>query len=101
MKKNTDAKKHLRDRINYSRLVLIAVIIFVSVVLIRQQSDINYYNKQINDLNTQISKEEEEKEKLDAKKEEYSSDDYIEKVARDELGLVMADEKVFVDVNNK
>ena len=81
--------------------LLAVVFIFVAFTLIRQQGEINDYNEKIDNINTQITEQEGYSEELAQKDEMYSSEDYIEKVARDELGLVMADEKVFVDANSK
>lgn len=81
--------------------LLLVVFVIVAITFIRQQGEINDYNDKIDEINSQITYEEKHRKELQEKDELYSSDDYIEKVARDELGLVMADEKVFVDANSK
>ncbi len=77
------------------------VFIFVAFTLIRQQGEINDYNDKIDNINNQIAEQEAFGEELAKKDELYSSEGYIEEVAREELGLVMADEKIFVDANSK
>lgn len=77
------------------------VFIFVAFTLIRQQGEINDYNDKIDNINNQIAQQEALSEELAKKDELYSSEGYIEEVAREELGLVMADEKIFVDANSK
>lgn len=81
--------------------LLLVVFVIVAITFIRQQGEINDYNDKIEEINSQITYEEKHSKELEEKSELYSSDDYIEKVARDELGLVKADEKVFVDANSK
>jgi len=81
--------------------LLLVVFVIVAITFIRQQGEINDYNNKIEDINSQIAYEEKHSKELEEKSDLYSSDDYIEKVARDELGLVKADEKVFVDANSK
>jgi len=81
--------------------LLLVVFVIVARTFIRQQGEINDYNNKIEDINSQIAYEEKHSKELEEKSDLYSSDDYIEKVARDELGLVKADEKVFVDANSK
>lgn len=81
--------------------LLVVVFVIVAITFIRQQGEINDYNDKIEEINSQIAYEEKHSKELEEKSELYSSDDYIEKVARDELGLVKADEKVFVDANSK
>ena len=81
--------------------LILVVFVIVAITFTRQQSEINDYNDKIDEINSQITYEEKHNKELQEKNELYSSDDYIEKVARDELGLVKADEKVFVDANSK
>ena len=81
--------------------LLVVVFVIVAITFIRQQGEINDYNDKIDEINSQIAYEEDQKKTLQEKEELYSSDDYIEKVAREELGLVKADEKVFIDANSK
>lgn len=83
-----------------SKLVIFIVVCFVSIILIKQQIEINTYNKKISELEAQIKTEEARSKEIDKKDELYATDEYIEKVARDELGLVKPDEKVFVDSGN-
>ncbi len=52
------------------------------------------------DLEKQIEEETEKKEEYNNQMEYYSTDEYIEKIAREQLGLVMPDEIVF-KVDNK
>ncbi len=68
-------------------------------ILVIQQGQINQYRGRVGELEQEIK---EEQQKLDALKEEQkrvTSDEYIEAIAREKLGLVDPNEKVFVDVS--
>ncbi|MBE7038265.1 MAG: hypothetical protein E7404_05100 [Ruminococcaceae bacterium] len=92
-------KRRIRKKLTVNKVIALIFLCAVAVILIKQQSNINYYNNKISNLKSQIAAEEELSEDLKKKSAIYSSDYYIEKVARDELGLVMPDEKVFIDAS--
>lgn len=54
---------------------------------------------QMNQIEQRIQKEEELKQSLVAEKEALMSDESIERIAREKLGMVKDGEKVFVDIN--
>ena len=92
-------KRRIRKKLTVNKVIALIFLCAVAVILIKQQSNINYYNNKISNLKTQIAAQEELLEELKKKSAIYSSDYYIEKVAREELGLVMPDEKVFIDAS--
>ena len=85
-----------------TKLIFIAVALFsvyFTVTFIEQQNLINSKKKQIEDINQKIADEQKINEELNKSKEIIGSDEYIEKVARERLGMVKSGEKVFVDTN--
>lgn len=92
-------KRKLKKKLSLNKLIALVFLCAAAVILIKQQGEINYYNKKISKLKSDIKTEEKLSKELEEKSAIYSSDYYIEKIARDELGLVMPDEKVFVDAN--
>lgn len=92
-------KRKLRKKLTLNKLLALVLLCAAAVILIKQQGEINYYNKKISNLKSEIKTEEELTKELEEKSAIYSSDYYIEKIAREELGLVMPDEKVFIDAN--
>jgi len=85
-----------------TKLIFIAVALFIvyfTVTFIEQQNLINSKKKQIEDINQKIADEQKINEELNKSKEIIGSDEYIEKVARERLGMVKSGEKVFVDTN--
>ena len=92
-------KKKRKIKVDYLRVILIVVLVYFSITFVRQQLSINEYNVKIKSVKEDIS---ETKAKIDELKDiETKVDDseYIEKVAREELGYVKPYEKIFIDVN--
>lgn len=80
-------------------IVLLIGATYLAVMLIRQQSILYSQRVEIEELALKIQEEEELNAKLLEEREEILSDEYIEIIARKELGLVKEGEKVFVDIN--
>ena len=81
---------------------LIALIVW-GVVLIRQQKNIIQYQKEIKELSTKINVAQDElnqsKQNLEEEINKSNSPEYIEKVAREKLGMYLQNERVYVDSN--
>ena len=81
---------------------LIALIVW-GAVLIRQQKNIIQYQKEIKELSTKINVAEDElnqnKQNLEEEINKSNSPEYIEKVAREKLGMYLQNERVYVDSN--
>lgn len=92
-------KKKKKYKIDYIRLLLIVCIVYFSVTFVKQQLEINEYNVKINSVTQDISDARKEINKLNETKEKVNDLEYIEAVARQELGLVKPYEKVFIDVS--
>ena len=76
---------------------LIAIIVW-GVVLIRQQKNIIQYQKEIKELSTKINVDQ-NKQNLEEEINKSNSPEYIEKVAREKLGMYLQNERVYVDSN--
>ena len=83
------------------RLALLVIVSIAAVVFVNQFSRISYYNGQIKELEGQIAEQEEISKDLQEKQDVYSSREHVEKIARDELGLLRANEKVYIDSNQQ
>ena len=81
---------------------LIALIIWI-VMLIKQQLNISQYKDEIKDLSSQIEVAESElnqnKQDLEQEKKNTDSLEYIEKLAREKLGMYLQNERVYIDSN--
>lgn len=79
---------------------LLAVMIVYAAFTFASQSDELYMiNLEIKQLEQKIQKESDKKEELLKEKDEILSDESIEKIAREKLGMVRDGERVFVDTN--
>lgn len=80
----------------------IALIVWV-VMLIKQQVSLEQYKDEIQVLSTKIEVAEDElnqnKEYLEEEEERTKSLEYIEKIAREKLGMYLQNERVYVDSN--
>lgn len=81
----------------------IVAIIFWAVVLIKQQINIVQYKNEIKQLSTKIEVAENElnqnKQNLEEEINKSNSAEYIEKVAREKLGMYLQNERVYIDSN--
>lgn len=78
---------------------IVGIILYISVTFINQQKSINAYNNQQEVLRNKIKEQEEYKQTLLATKENISSPEYIEELAREKLDMYLPNEKVYIDVN--
>ncbi len=84
-------------------IFIIAIIVWV-IVLIKQQINISQYQKEIEELSSKIELAQEElnqnKQNLEEEINKSNSSEYIEKIAREKLGMYLQNERVYVDSNN-
>lgn len=90
----------------FSGIKGIGVICFVvSLIMVIHgmvlQPKINKNKAEIAVLEAEIEEINEKKAEVDRLSTEADSDEYIEKIARDRLGMVKKDEVVFIDVSEK
>ena len=95
MRKRRRFKKNILIR----NIIVLAVTCFIIVFFLRQEITIRKYRTEIKDLSVQIEKQQDIRRELEEKEKLYSSNEYIEKIAREVLGMVSADEKVYIDEN--
>lgn len=79
--------------------LMAGVLIYAAITFAAQSNDLYILDLEIKQLEEKIAKEEEEKKNLLKMKDEISSDESIEKIAREKLGMVKDGERVFVDIN--
>ena len=96
---NSVGKSKYRKKVNIKRVLLIGLCVYFLSVFSIQQFKINEYKVKEDYYNIAISEINEEKEEYEMLANKSDSTDYIEKVAREKLGLVKPYEKIFIDVN--
>ncbi len=86
----------------FRNLLIIAFIAWIAV-LIKQQLNISQYKDDIKVLSSKIEVAEDEldenKKKLEEEKQNTNSPKYIEKLAREKLGMYLQNERVYIDSN--
>lgn len=85
--------------VNIKRIAVIAfwlaVVVFAIVRISSQQVKINRYNAEIAVLDESIDELKAKEVELETQADIYSTDEYIEEIARTRLGYVRSDEVVF------
>ena len=79
--------------------LIAVVLIYAAFIFTSQSNELYILNLEIKQLEQKTAKAEEEKQRLLEEKDEISSDESIEKIAREKLGMVKDGERVFVDTN--
>lgn len=79
--------------------VLVLIILYVSITFINQQKSINAYNNEQENLRNKIKAQKEYNQSLLATKENISSPEYIEELAREKLDMYLPNEKVYIDIS--
>ena len=85
------------------RLFKVAIVCIAFAMIfkgIMQQPQIAENKKEIAMLKEQIEYEKERQVEIDEMRQRVNSDEYIEKVAKEKLGLVKNNVKIFVDVSS-
>ncbi len=100
---NNSAPQKKRKNVNIRRLVTVCVVTLFSIyfvyVMIWQHITISKKNDEIEVLKESINNANQRTEKLQAELENLEDPEYLEKMARDRLGMVLPNERVFIDAN--
>lgn len=87
----------MKNKKIYKKLLILGIAVYVIFTLINQQKTLNQYNQSSTELASQIEEEKEYKEELAKKKDDVSSLDFIEQMAREKLDMYYPNERVYVD----
>jgi len=79
----------------------LALLVMFSVPIYNQWQRLNELTREESALAAELEKETETLERLKKEKEHYMSDAYVQKIAREGLGLVYQDEIVFRNENTR
>ncbi len=81
----------------FKLIVFLAIVIYVLFTFIKQQKTLNQYEKNCEDLASQIKEQKEYNEQLSKKKQDVESSEFIEEAARERLDMYLPNEKVYMD----
>lgn len=98
-KMGVKSSKNRRGKMRISLLIPILFIGYCAYTLFDQQIQLNKYNSQISMYEKEIESKNELISYYNEQKNNVNSDEYIEEVARESLGLVKPYEKIFIDAN--
>lgn len=82
----------------FKKVLVIAFIIYFIYTIISQQRTLNSYAQEKEQYNEQIETAQEEQEELQNMKDNINSNEYIEEIAREKLGMYYPNERVYIDV---
>ena len=82
------------------KVIILVFAIYFCVTVYNQQKTLNTYKSNIASVEKQIKEQTEYKESLISMKENASSLEYIEKIARENLNMYNPDEKVYREIGN-
>jgi len=74
------------------------ILLIISVVFIKSSFDVLKSKERLDEINSELSSLNEEKEKIEKEIEYKQTDEYVEEKARNELNLIKPGEKVYVVV---
>lgn len=78
-------------------ICLAIIVIYVAITVFSQQGTIKESKRILDNYNEDIKEQEEIALEIEEEKSRIGTDEYIEKVARDKLGMCKEDEKIFID----
>lgn len=98
MKGKRNTRKR-RKSLNIVHVVVIVFVVYFGYTFFDQQLKLNKYNSQIEMYQKEIESKQNLVEYYNNKNENITTDEYIESVAREKLGLVKPYETIYVDAN--
>lgn len=99
MKSRRVVRKVKKNRVQLPHIVAVAFVMYFAYTFFDQQLKINRYNSQIEMYNQEIEAKQNLVEYYNTQNENITSDEYIESVARERLGLVKPYETIYIDAN--
>ena len=89
--------KNKDGKFRYSGLIWAAFAVWAVYMLVSQQIKLEEQQQEMSEISSKIEAEEQKNDDLNRTLETVGTDEYVEKVARQNLGYTMSNEQVFVD----
>lgn len=100
-KVHKEKKNNMSARTLVKLGLLLVVCIYVACIFIKQQISLSQCADVSEEYKEKIAEAKLEQQKLEDELEKAGSDEYIERTAREKLGLVKANERVFIDITQE
>ncbi len=81
-------------------ILFMCFLLYFAVTFINQQRLFYARQNELDELNEKIAQEEKTSRELKELMQIVGSDEYVEKIAREELGLIKENERIFIDIND-
>ncbi len=94
-------KKKVNIQVLLKRSLLCILAGYICYLFVAQQFDLSRLAKEGESLDVQITEQQRIHEELAEQKEASDSPEYVERVARDKLGYMKPEEKVFIDAKKQ
>ena len=91
-------------KVNIVTCIMVITILVSSVMVIKGfmlQPAISVHSARAEQIREEIEYEKQRIAEIDAMMEKVGTDEYIEKVAREKLGMIKSDEIVFIDISGQ
>lgn len=82
-------------------LLILILLVYFSFKICDQQKILDAKSREMEQLQSMIKEEKQLNEELLKRKETLFSDEHIERIAREKLGMVKTEEKIFIDINEQ
>lgn len=83
----------------YKKLLIVIILVYFVITFISQQKELNTYKSAETNYSTQLEEAKETKSSLTETKNNITSINYIEQVAREKLGMYLPNERVYIDID--
>lgn len=90
-------RKKVNVKVFFKRCLLCGLIVYMFYLFVAQQFDLARLSKAERMLDSQIAEAQRKHKELTEEKEAAGTPAYIERIARDKLGYMKPEEKVFID----
>ncbi len=80
---------------------ILLICIYVSCIFVKQQVTLSRCDDMSQEYEEKIAEVQLEQQKLEDELEKAGTDEYVQRAAREKLGLVKANERVFVDISQE
>lgn len=87
-----------RRKTRFGIFIMLAIFVYMAYIFVNQQRLLYAKKQELSKIENKFSEEEKINEELNMELEMIQSDEYIEKVAREKLGMVKRNERVYVDI---
>ena len=89
-----------RKKLNVVLLVIMSgLLVYFAITFSKQQEEINMIENQMKVLKDRIEKEKAVQEELLEQQNIIETDEFLEKISREKLGMVKAGERIYVDID--